>query len=68
MVCNAPGYGNPDSKVHGANMEPIWVLSAQDGPMLAPWTLLSGKTVFPGVGIPIIKTTALLLLNLESLY
>ena len=36
-------YNNhPDSKVHGANMGPTWVLSASDGPMLAPWTLLSG--------------------------
>ena len=32
----------PDSRVHGANMGPIWVLSAPGGPMLAPWTLLSG--------------------------
>ena len=32
----------PDSKVHGANMRPTWVLSARDGPMLAPWALLSG--------------------------
>ena len=31
----------PDSKVHGANMGPTWVLSAPDGPLLAPWTLLS---------------------------
>ena len=23
---------NPDSKVHGANMGPTWVLSAPDGP------------------------------------
>ena len=30
------------SKVHGANMGPTWVLSAQMGPMLAPWTLQSG--------------------------
>ena len=28
----------PDSKVHGFNMGPIWVLSAPD----APWILLSG--------------------------
>ena len=25
-------YGVPDSKVHGANMGPTWVLSAPDGP------------------------------------
>ena len=31
----------PDSKVHGTNMGPTWVLSATDGPMLAPWTLLA---------------------------
>ena len=33
-----------DSEVHGANMGPTWVLSASVGPMLAPWTLLSGIT------------------------
>ena len=36
----------PDSKVHGANLGPTWVLAAPDGPhvgpMLALWTLLSG--------------------------
>ena len=31
----------PDSKVHGANMGPTWVLSAPDGPMLAPRTLIA---------------------------
>ena len=36
-----PHY-TPDSKVHGANMGPTWVLSAQMGPLLAPWILLSG--------------------------
>ena len=34
--------GDPDSRVHWANMGPTWVLPAQMGPMLAPWTLLSG--------------------------
>ena len=35
---------SPESKVHGANMGPTWVLSAPaGGPMLAPWTLLSGS-------------------------
>ena len=27
----------PDSKVHGANIGPTWVLSAPDGPHIAPW-------------------------------
>ena len=31
-----------DSKVHGANMGPIWGRQDPGGPMLAPWTLLSG--------------------------
>ena len=31
---------NPDSKVQGVNMGPTW---AQMGPMLAPWTFLSGN-------------------------
>ena len=29
----------PDSKVHGANMGPTWVLSAQDGPHVSPMNL-----------------------------
>ena len=32
----------PDSKVHGANMGPTWVLSAPDGPNVGPRTVLSG--------------------------
>ena len=30
---------DPDSKVHGANMEPTWVLSAPDGPHVGPMNL-----------------------------
>ena len=30
---------NPDSKVHGANMEPTWFLSAPDGPRVGPMNL-----------------------------
>ena len=30
---------HPDNKVHGANMEPIWVLSAPDGPHFGPMNL-----------------------------
>ena len=40
------GDDTPDSKVHGANMGPIWGPSGADrtqvGPMLAPWAFLSG--------------------------
>ena len=32
----------PDSKIHGANMGPPGSCRPQMGPMLAPWTLLSG--------------------------
>ena len=31
----------PDSKVHGANMGPTWVLSAPDGPCVGPMNLAS---------------------------
>ena len=34
----------PDSKFHGAIMGPIWGRQDPGGPMLAPWTLLSGCT------------------------
>ena len=33
-------YGIPDSKVHGANMGPTWVLSAPDGPHVGPMNLV----------------------------
>ena len=32
-------HKNPDSKVHGANMGPTWVLSAADGPHVGPMNL-----------------------------
>ena len=32
-------YNDPDSKVHGANMGPTWVLSAPDGPHVGPMNL-----------------------------
>ena len=34
----------PDSKVHGANMGPTWVLSAQDGPYVGPMNLAIMET------------------------
>ena len=40
ILMNGPGMGNiPDSKVHGANMGPSWVLSNQDGPHVGPMNL-----------------------------
>ena len=32
----------PDSKVHGANMGPTWILSAPDGPHIGPMNLAIG--------------------------
>ena len=31
---------SPESKVHGANMRPTWVLSAPDGPHVDPMNLV----------------------------
>ena len=36
----APIWRTPDSKVHGANMGPTWVLSAPDGPHVGPMNLV----------------------------
>ena len=33
------GVSSPDSKVHGANMGPTWVLAAPDGPHVGPMNL-----------------------------
>ena len=39
---------SPDSKVHGANMGPTWVLSAPDGPHVGPMNLaISGSLCYP---------------------
>ena len=38
----------PDSKIHGANMGPIWGRQDPGGPMLAPWVLLSGLSCSQG--------------------
>ena len=38
MQCNCLRH-NPDSKVHGANMGPTWVLSAPDGSHVGPINL-----------------------------
>ena len=36
---------NPDSKVHGANMRPTWVLSAPDGPHVGPMNLAIRESI-----------------------
>ena len=47
-VCVVTSYETfPGSKVHGANMRPIWSRQDPGGPMLAPWTLLSGFLIVP---------------------
>ena len=38
----------PDSKVHGANMGPTWVLSAPDGPHVGPMNLAIGVVINAG--------------------
>ena len=38
-LCHIFLQGVPDSKVHGANMGPTWVLSAPDGPHVGPMNL-----------------------------
>ena len=42
LPCLVTRQAYPDSKVHGANMGPIWGRQDPGGPILAPWTLLSG--------------------------
>ena len=42
-VCEGWLSTSPDIKVHGANMGPLWGRQDPGGPMLAPWTLLSGS-------------------------
>ena len=37
---------NPESKVHGANMGPTWVLSAPDGPHVGPMNLATWETIY----------------------
>ena len=39
LCCPRQHQRFPDSKVHGANMGPTWVLSAPDGPHIGPMNL-----------------------------
>ena len=36
---------SPDDKVHGTNTGPTWILSAQLGPILGPWILVSVRPI-----------------------
>ena len=38
-VCGVYTCKYPDSKIHGANMGPTWVLSAPGGPQVGPMNL-----------------------------
>ena len=41
LMCLLSFVNIPDSKIGGANIEPIWGRQDPGGPTLAPWTLLS---------------------------
>ena len=49
---------HPDSKVHGANMEPTWVLSAPDGPHVDPINLAiwASTSAYPATTWAIVYT------------
>ena len=44
-ICRHNVDNHPDSKVHGANMGPTWVLSAPDGPHVGPMNLAIRATI-----------------------
>ena len=48
--CHRTG-GNPDNKVHGANMGPTWVLSTPDGPQIGPMKLAIGEGIAETNGV-----------------
>ena len=57
----------PDSKVHGTIMGPIWGRQDPGGPMLAPWTLLSGVFCCHGIWMACDPTTMNLIALLSSI-
>ena len=40
LISHEAKYVSPDSNIHGANMGPTWVLSAQSGPHVSPINLV----------------------------
>ena len=53
---------DPDTKVHGTNMGPTWVLSAPDGPHVGPIDL-----AIKGIGSPFVHVMACRLFRAELL-
>ena len=45
LTCISGNTPHPDSKVHGANMGPTWVLLAPDGPHVGPMNLPIGAVL-----------------------
>ena len=50
--------GYPDSKVHGVNMGPTWVLSASDGPHVGPMNLATRVGFFAWAGLMFAQSQA----------
>ena len=50
-ISEGSGYSIPDSKVHGANMGPIWVRQVPGGPHVGPmnFAILDGFMLWPSV-------------------
>ena len=47
QALDQPLMTHPDSKIHGANMGPTWVLSAPDGPHVGPTNLAIRHIMLP---------------------
>ena len=46
---------NPDSKIHGTNMGPTWILSAPDGPHVGPMNLAIREAYMPWYTLPCVE-------------
>ena len=59
----------PDSKVHGANMGPTWILSAPDGPHVGPMSLaIKGGSVMSMMKASVAATSSLTYCDLVTSY
>ena len=73
QVNNGNSYTNamlssyPHSKVHGANMEPTWVLSAPDGPRVGPMKI-ADRVVNTVPGVSAAKVGMNLICNKQVAY